>query len=83
MDNVEEVEKELTKIIWVASALHATINFGKYPYVRYMPDRPTISRRLIPKEGSQEFSDLVENLDLFFLGMVSNQFQTTLVIALI
>jgi linoleate 9S-lipoxygenase len=83
METVEEVRKALTTIIWVASALHAAVNFGQYPYAGYMPDRPTLSRRFIPEEGSQEFSELVENPDLFFLRTISNRFQTTLGIALI
>ena len=69
---MEELEKELTTIIWVALALHATVNFGHYPYVGYMPNWPTISRRFIPEEGSKEFSELVQNPDLFFLGTISN-----------
>eukprot|EP00253_Pinus_taeda_P031141 PITA_31141 len=83
MENVEELEKALTTIIWVASALHAAVNFGQYPYAGYIPNRPTITRRFIPEEGSQEFSQMVENPDLFFLGTINNQFQTTLGIALI
>jgi linoleate 9S-lipoxygenase len=83
METVEEVRKALTTIIWVASALHAAVNFGQYPYAGYMPDRPTLSRRFIPEEGSQEFLELVENPDLFFLRTISNRFQTTLGIALI
>eukprot|EP00253_Pinus_taeda_P032506 PITA_32506 len=83
MDNVEDVEKAITTIIWVASALHAAVNFGQYPYAGYMPNRPTISRRLIPEEGSEEFSELVQNPDLFLLRTISNQFETTLGIALI
>jgi len=83
MKSVEEVEKAIATIIWVASALHAALNFGQYPYAGYMPDRPTMSRRLIPEEGSQEFSELVENPDLGILRTLSNQFQTTLGIALI
>eukprot|EP00253_Pinus_taeda_P012867 PITA_12867 len=83
MESVEEVEKVITTIIWVASALHAAVNYGQYPYAGYMPNRPTISRRLIPEEGSQEFSELVENPDLAILRTLSNQFQTTLGIALI
>uniref|UniRef100_A0A0C9S917 Lipoxygenase n=1 Tax=Wollemia nobilis TaxID=56998 RepID=A0A0C9S917_9CONI len=83
MESVEELRKSLTTIIWVASALHAALNFGQYPYAGYMPNRPTVSRRFIPEEGSQEFSELVDNPDLFFLRTVPNQFQTTLGIALI
>jgi len=83
METVEEVEKALTTIIWVASALHAAVNFGQYPYGGYMPNRPSMSRRFIPEEGSQEFSELVENPDLFFLGTISSRFQTTLGMVLV
>ncbi|KAL0414547.1 UNVERIFIED_CONTAM: putative linoleate 9S-lipoxygenase 5 [Sesamum radiatum] len=29
-----------TIIIWIASALHAAVNFGQYPYAGYLPNRP-------------------------------------------
>eukprot|EP01018_Ginkgo_biloba_P034967 Gb_29980 [translate_table: standard] len=77
MESVEELEKTMTTIIWVASALHA------YQYAGYMPNRPTVSRRFIPKEGSTEHFELVKNGDAVFLKIISNQFQTTLGIALI
>ncbi|XP_059075875.1 probable linoleate 9S-lipoxygenase 5 isoform X2 [Cryptomeria japonica] len=83
MQSVQDLGKALTTIIWVASALHAAVNFGQYPYAGYMPNRPTVSRRLIPEEGSKEFTELKENPDLFLLRTISNQFQTTLGIALI
>nr|AEU04516.1 lipoxygenase 1 [Taxus chinensis] len=83
MQSVKELEKALTTIIWVASALHAAVNFGQYAYAGYMPNRPTMSRKWIPEEGSKEFAQLVEKPDLFLLNTLSNQFQTTLGIALI
>lgn len=83
METVEELEKALTTIIWVASALHAAVNFGQYPFGGYMPNRPALGRRLIPEEGSQEFSEMVKNPELFLLRTVSNRFQATLGIALV
>eukprot|EP01018_Ginkgo_biloba_P038521 Gb_36878 [translate_table: standard] len=83
MDSVEELEKTVTTIIWVASALHAAVNFGQYPYAGYMPNRPTVTRRFIPEEGSAEYAELVKNGDTVLLKTVSNQFLTTLGIALI
>ncbi|GLJ21755.1 hypothetical protein SUGI_0405860 [Cryptomeria japonica] len=83
MDTVAELEKALTIIIWVASALHAATNFGQYAYSGYMPNRPAVGRRFIPEEGSREFSELAKNPDLVFLKTVSSQFQTTLGIGLI
>ncbi|GLJ21753.1 hypothetical protein SUGI_0405840 [Cryptomeria japonica] len=83
MDTVEELEKALTTIIWVTSALHAATNFGQYAYSGYMPNRPAVSRRFIPVEGSQDFLELAKNPEVFFLKTVSSHFQTTAGIGLI
>eukprot|EP01018_Ginkgo_biloba_P024898 Gb_17673 [translate_table: standard] len=83
MESVEELVKIAATIIWVASALHAAVNFGQYAYAGYMPNRPAVSRRFIPEEGSAEYSELLKNGDAVFLKTVTDQFHTTLGIALI
>ncbi|KAH9301870.1 hypothetical protein KI387_013453, partial [Taxus chinensis] len=83
METIAELEKTLTTIIWVASALHAATNFGQYAYSGYMPNRPAVSRRFIPEEGSEDFEELLKNPDLVFLKTVSSRFQTTVGIGLI
>ncbi|ERN20140.1 probable linoleate 9S-lipoxygenase 5 [Amborella trichopoda] len=83
MDNLSELEEALTIIIWIASALHASVNFGQYGYAGYMPNRPSLGRRFIPDEGTPEFAEFLRNPDAFFLKTVPNRFQTTLGIALI
>eukprot|EP01018_Ginkgo_biloba_P032518 Gb_27755 [translate_table: standard] len=83
METVEELEKSLTTIIWIASALHAAVNFGQYPYAGYVPNRPTMSRRFIPEEGSEEYTEFVKNPDLFLLKTLPNQMQATLGMGLI
>ena len=75
--------KTCTIIIWVASALHAAINFGQYPYGGYLPNRPTISRRFMPQPGTQEYEELQRNPELGFLKTITPQCQTLLGIALI
>ena len=45
MQTVKELTDTCTIVIWVASALHAAVNFGQYPYAGYLPNRPTLSRR--------------------------------------
>ncbi|KAB2620822.1 linoleate 9S-lipoxygenase 5 [Pyrus ussuriensis x Pyrus communis] len=45
MQTREELIESCTIIIWIASAHHAAINFGQYPYGGYPPNRPSISRR--------------------------------------
>lgn len=81
MESFGEMTEALTTIIWLASALHATVNFGHYAYGGYMPNRPTLSRRLIPQKGSPEYSDLVKDPEAYLLKTVSDQKTTTTVMS--
>lgn len=83
MRTVKELIETCTIIIWVASALHAAVNFGQYPYAGYLPNRPTISRRFMPEEGTPEYEELKSNPDKAFLKTITAQLQTLLGISLI
>ncbi|KAK9139788.1 hypothetical protein Scep_009469 [Stephania cephalantha] len=83
MQTLKDLTLSCTTIIWVASALHAAINFGQYPYGGYLPNRPSISRRLIPEPGTPEHDELGLNPEKAFLKTITNQFQTVLGITLI
>ncbi|XP_019161163.1 PREDICTED: probable linoleate 9S-lipoxygenase 5 [Ipomoea nil] len=72
-----------TIIIWVASAFHAAVNFGQYPYTGYLPNRPTVSRRFMPEQGTSEHAELHSNPDLAFLKTITPQLQTLLGVSLI
>ncbi|XP_042967230.1 linoleate 9S-lipoxygenase 5-like isoform X2 [Carya illinoinensis] len=78
-----ELVQVCTIIIWVASALHAAVNFGQYPYAGFLPNRPTVSRRFIPEPGTSEYAELLSNPDLAFLKTITAQFQTLLGVSLI
>lgn len=78
-----ELIQSCTIIIWVASALHAAVNFGQYPYAGYLPNRPTVSRRFMPEPGTPEYAELESNPDLAFLKTITAQFQTLLGVSLI
>ncbi|KAH7447050.1 hypothetical protein KP509_01G089100 [Ceratopteris richardii] len=52
-----ELVEVLTTLIWIASAHHAAVNFGQYAYAGYMPNRPTMGRKLIPEENDDSHSD--------------------------
>ncbi|KAH6794254.1 PLAT/LH2 domain-containing lipoxygenase family protein [Perilla frutescens var. hirtella] len=67
MQSSTELIDSLTIIIWIASALHAAVNFGQYPYAGYMPNRPTVSRQFMPEPGSQDYEELKTNPDKVFL----------------
>ncbi|KAJ6354057.1 hypothetical protein OIU76_002980 [Salix suchowensis] len=67
MQTREELIESCTIIIWVGSALHAAINFGQYPYGGFLPNRPSMSRRLMPEKGSAEYEELESNPDKAFL----------------
>lgn len=83
MQTQADLIQSCTIIIWVASALHAAVNFGQYPYAGYLPNRPTVSRKFMPKPGTPEFEELESNPDLAFLKTITAQFQTLLGVSLI
>lgn len=72
-----------TTIIWIASALHAAVNFGQYPYAGYLPNRPTLSRRLMPEPQTLEYDELIKDPDNVFLKTITAQLQSLIGIALI
>ncbi|KAK4273458.1 hypothetical protein QN277_021855 [Acacia crassicarpa] len=83
MQTREELIESCTIIIWIASALHAAINFGQYPFGGYPLNRPSISRRFMPKKGSPEYDELLANPEKAFLKTITSQLQTVLGISLI
>nr|KYP71225.1 Lipoxygenase A [Cajanus cajan] len=83
MQTREDLIEVCTIIIWVASALHASTNFGQYPYAGFLPNRPTISRRFMPEEGTSEYDELVSNPEKAFLRTITAQLQTLIGISLI
>jgi linoleate 9S-lipoxygenase len=83
MKTVKELIETCTIIIWIASALHAAVNFGQYPFAGYLPNRPTISRRFMPEKGTIEYNELVENPDKAFLKTITAQLQTLVGVSLI
>ncbi|KAF5782039.1 putative linoleate 13S-lipoxygenase [Helianthus annuus] len=83
MNSCQELIDICTTFIWIASALHAAVNYGQYPYAGYAPNRPTISRRFMPEPDTPEYEELKENPDKVFLKTITPQFQMLLGIALI
>lgn len=83
MQTRDELIDSCTTIIWVASALHAAVNFGQYPYGGYLPNRPAMSRRFIPEPGTPEYDELESNPDKAFLKTITSQMLSVLGISLI
>ncbi|CAL5094172.1 unnamed protein product [Urochloa decumbens] len=83
LDTVAHLAETLSTLIWIASALHAAVNFGQYGYAGFMPNRPTQCRRFVPLPGSPEMVQLEADPEMFFLEMVPDRFTTTLGLALI
>lgn len=83
MHTVKELTKTCTTIIWIASALHAAVNFGQYPYAGYVPNRPTISRQKMPTPGTKEYEELEKKPEKVFLRTITSRIQTLLGISLI
>ncbi|TXG72010.1 hypothetical protein EZV62_000589 [Acer yangbiense] len=83
MQTRQELIQTCTIVIWVASALHAAVNFGQYPYAGYLPNRPTVSRRFMPEPGTPEYAELEKDPDLAYLKTITAQLQTLLGVSLI
>lgn len=83
MDTLSDLTNTCTVIIWVASALHAAVNFGQYPYAGYLPNRPTVSRRFMPEPGTPDYDKLRSDPDSVFLRTITAQLQTLLGVSLI
>ncbi|KAG8097882.1 hypothetical protein GUJ93_ZPchr0013g34242 [Zizania palustris] len=86
MDTVQELARACTTIIWIASALHAAVNFGQYPYAGFLPNRPTVSRRPMPEPGTEDYAKLERGgkaAEEVFIHTITSQFQTILGISLI
>lgn len=64
-----------------ASGQHAAINFGQYPFGGYVPNRPTLMRKLIPQENDSDYEKFIKNPQLFFLSSLPTQLQATKVMA--
>ncbi|KAL7583184.1 hypothetical protein Lser_V15G44877 [Lactuca serriola] len=83
LESVKDVIDNCTIIIWVSSALHAAVNFGQYPYGGFPPNRPTLSRRLLPEPETPEYDELKEDPQKVFLKTVTPQLQSLLSVTLI
>ncbi|KAI4329125.1 hypothetical protein L6164_021423 [Bauhinia variegata] len=71
MQTRDELVESCSIVIWVSSALHAAVNFGQYPYGGYILNRPTLSRRFIPEEGTPEYDELVKDPQRAYLKTVT------------
>ncbi|KAF3454480.1 hypothetical protein FNV43_RR04927 [Rhamnella rubrinervis] len=83
MQTREDLIETCTIIIWIASAYHAAINFGQYPYGGYPPSRPSISHRFIPEEGNPEYEELKTNPEKAYLKTFNSQLLSVLGISLV
>ncbi|KAF8664091.1 hypothetical protein HU200_055002 [Digitaria exilis] len=75
MQTVSELVKSCAIIIWIASALHAAVNFGQYPYCGFVPNRPSVSRKAMPAPGTKEYEQLERDPEKVFLRTITSQFQ--------
>ncbi|KAJ3671460.1 hypothetical protein LUZ60_007539 [Juncus effusus] len=81
LNTKDDLTEILTIMIWIASGQHAAINFGQYPFGGYMPNRPTLMKKLIPQEGDAEYEKFLHNPQYTFLSSVPSQLQVTQIMA--
>lgn len=83
LDNADNLVSVLTTLIWLASAQHAALNFGQYPYGGYVPNRPPLMRRLIPEENDPEYAIFLADPQKYFLSALPGVLQTTKFMAVV
>ncbi|AET01670.1 putative linoleate 9S-lipoxygenase [Medicago truncatula] len=71
-----ELIETCTTLIWMASALHAAVNFGQYPYGGYIVNRPTKSRRFMPEKGTPEYDELAQDFEKAYLRTITPLMET-------
>ncbi|KAL5062711.1 hypothetical protein RYX36_024448 [Vicia faba] len=76
MQTIEDLVQSCSIIVWTASALHAAVNFGQYPYGGYILNRPTLSRRFIPEKGTPEYDEMVKSPQKAYLRTITPKYQT-------
>ncbi|XP_065044825.1 lipoxygenase 6, chloroplastic-like [Musa acuminata AAA Group] len=81
LNTKEDLIHILTIIVWTASGQHAAINFGQYPFGGYMPNRPTLMKKLIPQEDEPEYEKFLLNPQYMFLSALPSQLQATQIMA--
>jgi len=79
----EDLSSILTTLIWLASAQHAALNYGQYPYGGHIPIRPPLMRKLVPKEDDPEYAKFVADPEKYFLSALPSRFQSTRFMAVI
>ncbi|CAN1295256.1 Lipoxygenase 6, chloroplastic [Linum perenne] len=82
LETNDDLTSILTTMIWTASGFHAAINFGQYPFGGYVPNRPTLMRRLIPREDDPDYEEkFMKNPQRFFLASLPTKLQAGKVMA--
>ncbi|XP_028763271.1 linoleate 13S-lipoxygenase 3-1, chloroplastic [Neltuma alba] len=83
LNKTDDLVSILSTLIWIASAQHAALNFGQYPYGGYVPNRPPLMRRLIPEKGDPEYANFVADPQKYFLRSLPSLLQATRYMAVV
>ncbi|XP_061352781.1 linoleate 13S-lipoxygenase 3-1, chloroplastic-like [Gastrolobium bilobum] len=83
LNNSDDLVSIVTTLIWTASAQHAALNFGQYPYGGYVPNRPPLTRRLIPEESDPEYANFIADPQKYFLNALPSLLQATKYMAVV
>ncbi|XP_058078910.1 linoleate 13S-lipoxygenase 3-1, chloroplastic-like [Magnolia sinica] len=83
LSNADDLVSILTTLIWNASAQHAALNFGQYPFGGYVPNRPPLMRRLIPEEADPEYDNFLADPQRYFLSALPSLLQASKFMAVV
>ncbi|KAL6520785.1 hypothetical protein OROHE_016966 [Orobanche hederae] len=79
----EDLSSIITTLTWLASAQHAALNFGQYPYGGYVPNRAPLMRRLIPDENDPEYAIFLSDPQKYFFCTLPSFLQATKFMAVV
>ncbi|CAL0308683.1 unnamed protein product [Lupinus luteus] len=83
LNTSEDLISILSILIWNASAQHAALNFGQYPYGGFVPNRPPLMRRLIPEETDPEYASFLADPQKYFLNALPSVLQASKYMAVV
>ncbi|KAJ4879413.1 hypothetical protein Rs2_36467 [Raphanus sativus] len=83
LNTVDDLVSILTTLVWLASAQHAALNFGQYPYGGYVPNRPPLMRRLIPDVSDPEYASFISDPEKFYFSSMPSLLQTSKFMAVV
>ncbi|XP_020258188.1 linoleate 9S-lipoxygenase 5, chloroplastic-like [Asparagus officinalis] len=81
MQTLSSLTEVCTILIWLASAYHASLNFGQYAYAGFVPNRPTFIRHPMP--DPKEYDEIENDPEGLLLKSITSKAQALTVMSVL